>query len=264
MKAEDELVEMGVPIKTRHKEVAPNQFEFCSVFEEAGHAVDHNILTMEVMKETFDQDGFTCLFHEKPFSNVNGSGKHINWSINYYLDGKRRNLFKPDDFNDDLFLLFTLIKLKAVFNNQKLYLSSVCVPGNELRLGGHEAPPRIMSAFLGDSVTAMVNKLPEKERMNLKEKLHFLVCNIKQEDTDRNRTSPYAFTSNRFEFRAAGSTQNCLFPSVVIFSTMAEEIKKATSEIRKGVSVQDLIKKLVDETCAIRFEGDGYSKDWVK
>jgi glutamine synthetase len=176
---------------------------------------------MEVMKEAFDREDFTALFHEKPFDEVNGSGKHINWSVNYYLNGKRKNLFKPGSVDEELFLLFTLLKLKAILSNQKLYLSSVCVPGNELRLGGHEAPPRIMSAFLGDSVTAMINKLPEKQRLNLKEKLNFLVSNILQEDTDRNRTSPYAFTSNRFEFRAAGSTQNCLFPSIVIFSTMA-------------------------------------------
>ena len=128
--AEEELFEMGVPVKTRHKEVAPNQFEFCSLFEDAGNAIDHNILKLEVLKEVCDKYGYVPLYHEKPFSKINGSGKHVNWSLNYLFGNKMRNLFSPDSSSDELFLLFTLIKLKAVLNNQKLYLSSVSCPGN--------------------------------------------------------------------------------------------------------------------------------------
>lgn len=207
----------------------------------------------------------TPLFHEKPFSAINGSGKHINWSLNYASgSSKITNLFSPESSSENLFLLFTLIKLKAVLNNQKLYLSSVCVPGNELRLGGHEAPPRIISAFLGHHVTNMIEKLPQVIRLNLQEKIPNLVANIPQEDTDRNRTSPYAYTSNRFEFRAVGSTQNVLFPTTVILTTIAKEISEAHKLLRDGMNVEDLISKLVEETAEIRFEKDGYSKEWVE
>ena len=184
----------------------------------------------------------------------------MNWSIWFYdQNNKKRNLFTPKDHDDDTFLLVTLATLKALLNHQKLYLASVCVPGNELRLGGHEAPPRIISAFVGDFVNSMIESLPEVQRGNLREKVNHLLTDVKQANTDRNRTSPYAFASNRFEYRAAGSTQNCYFPMTVILSTVGNELNIVANRLDKGESIKEVIASLVKETAAIRFEGNGYS-----
>lgn len=217
-----------MPCKTRHKEVAANQFEFCPLFEDAGKAIDHNMILMEILKERFADHGLVALFHEKPFIRHNGSGKHCNWSLNYVgEDGFLYNLFgnPKKEEGKKLFRLFILIQLLAIYNHSKLYLSAVGVCGNELRLGGHEAPPRIISVFLGDTVSAIVDGVPTKQRGNLKDELPNLPYDLLQEDTDRNRTSPYAYTGNKFEFRAVGSSQNVCFPMAVIAASMADAIK---------------------------------------
>ena len=170
--AEKELLEIGVPCKTRHKEVAPNQFEFCPLYEDTGKAIDHNMMLMEVLKEAFQERGLEVLLHEKPFANMNGSGKHCNWSLNYIDEnGDVQNLFKIPKRKEDvlLFRLFVLIQLKAILNHSKLYLATVGVPGNELRLGGHEAPPRIISAFLGSTVSEVLDNEDVHKRLNLKD-----------------------------------------------------------------------------------------------
>ena len=165
-------MEIGVPCKTRHKEVAPNQFEFCPLYEDTGKAIDHNMMLMEVLKEAFQERGLEVLLHEKPFANMNGSGKHCNWSLNYIDEnGDVQNLFKIPKRKEDilLFRLFVLIQLKAILNHSKLYLTTVGVPGNELRLGGHEAPPRIISAFLGSTVSEVLDNEEVHKRLNLKD-----------------------------------------------------------------------------------------------
>ena len=168
---EDELLELGVPVKTRHNEVSINQFEFCPLFLEAGKSIDQNMITMEILKESFNRRGLEVLLHEKPFLNMNGSGKHHNWSLNYIdQKGKIVNLFKVPKPDEDptLFKLFVLINLAAIANNSKLYLGSIAVNGNELRLGGHEAPPRIISVFLGSAVSNVIDNKKALDLLNLK------------------------------------------------------------------------------------------------
>ena len=161
--------------------MANNQFEFCPVFTEASRAIDQNIMMMKILEEACDRKGFVPLWHEKPFGKINGSGKHINWSINYFNEkGEIRNLFKPHAYKDELFVLFVLLNLKAILNNQQLYLSSVCSPGNEFRLGGHEAPPRIISSFIGENVKNMIEKLPESMDENLRDIIEHLITDLKQ------------------------------------------------------------------------------------
>lgn len=174
-----------------------------------------------------------------------------------------KNLFKPKGHNDQLFLLFALLNIKAILNNQELFLASVAVPGNELRLGGHEAPPRIISAFVGATVKNMIENLPPVQRENLRNIVGHLITDVHQSNTDRNRTSPYAFTANRFEFRAVGSSQNGFFPLTVILTTMAAEIEKANDRLQAGESLETLIKNLAEETASVRFNGNGYSQEWV-
>ena len=261
--AEDELLEIGVPIKTRHKEVAPNQYEMCAVFEDASRCIDQNMIKMKILEEACDRHDLVPLWHEKPFGHLNGSGKHMNWSLEFYTsDNVRRNLFIPKSYDDQTFILTTLITLKALLNHQKLYLASVAVPGNEIRLGGHEAPPRIISAFVGKFVTSMIEKLPEVHKGNLREKVQHLLTDVEQANTDRNRTSPYGFATNRFEYRAVGSSQNCYFPMTIILTTIGHEMVKAEKILKSGTSVEDLISQLVEETASIRFEGDGYAPEW--
>jgi glutamine synthetase len=167
-------LELGVPVKTRHNEVALNQFEFCPLFLEAGKSIDQNMILMEVLKEAFARRGFEVLLHEKPFLNMNGSGKHHNWSLNYInKEGNIVNLFKVPKVDQDptLFKLFVLINLAAIANNSKLYMGAIGTNGNELRLGGHEAPPRIISVFLGSAVSNVIDNKKSADLLNLKESL---------------------------------------------------------------------------------------------
>lgn len=171
---EDELLELGVPVKTRHNEVSLNQFEFCPLFLEAGKTIDQNMILMEVLKEAFARRGYEVLLHEKPFLNMNGSGKHHNWSLNYVnKEGKIVNLFKVPKLGEDktLFQLFVLINLAAIANNSKLYMGAIATNGNEMRLGGHEAPPRIISVFLGSAVSNIIDNKEAENLLNFKESL---------------------------------------------------------------------------------------------
>jgi glutamine synthetase len=234
---EDELLELGVPVKTRHNEVAINQFEFCPLFLEAGKTIDQNMMLMEILKEAFARRGYEVLLHEKPFLNMNGSGKHHNWSLNYVdKDGKIVNLFKIPKAGQDptLFKLFVLINLAAVANNNKLYMGAIGTNGNELRLGGHEAPPRIISVFCGSAVSDVIDNKDPAKLLNLKETLPNVTYDLYQEDTDRNRTSPYAYTGNKFEVRAAGSSQNPSFIMATIAATIASEVNKVKARLDNG------------------------------
>ena len=260
-----EFLEIGIPCKTRHKEVAPNQFELAPLFEEAGKTTDHNMILMEILKERFEDNGLVALFHEKPFANMNGSGKHHNWSLNYIDNaGKLVDLFSVprDPKKIDLFRLMILIQLKAIKDHTKLYLSSVASCGNEKRLGGHEAPPRILSVFLGEAVSKIIDGCELDERHNLREDIPNMTYDLLQEDTDRNRTSPYAFVGNKFEYRAVGSSQNPSFPMAVIAATLAKVMDSVITDMNNGVSLEAILKKLTEETRNVRFDGNGYSPDW--
>lgn len=265
---ERELFEIGVPVKTRHKEVAINQFEFCPLFEDACKAIDHNMIMMEILREAFDRHGLVALFHEKPFNHLNGSGKHCNWSLNYIDEkGKPINIFKVPkqgtEKQKNLFKMFVLLNMQAIVDYGKLYMSSISTHANELRLGGHEAPPRIISSFLGDAVTQILDDTSFNEVQNLKEKAGTRF-DVLQEDTDRNRTSPYAFAGNKFEFRAVGSSQNTSFPMAVIAATITKEIDNVLAKLDKGDSIEKVISELTETSRAARFEGNGYSQEWVE
>jgi glutamine synthetase len=265
---ERELFEIGVPVKTRHKEVAINQFEFCPLFEDVCKAIDHNMIMMEILREAFDRHGYTALFHEKPFHHMNGSGKHCNWSLNYIDEkGKPVNVFRvPKNGTEkqkNLFKMFTLLNIQALVDYGKLYMAAISTPANELRLGGHEAPPRIISTFLGDAVTTILDDKVFQEGANLKDKVGTRF-DVHQEDTDRNRTSPYAFAGNKFEFRAVGSSQNTSFPMAVIAATIAREIDFVLEKLEKGSTIEKVIAELTESSRPARFEGNGYSKEWVE
>jgi len=196
---------------------------------------------------------------------MNGSGKHHNWSLNYVdKEGKIVNLFKVPKIDQDatLFKLFVLINLAAIANNSKLYMGSIGTTGNELRLGGHEAPPRIISVFLGSAVSNVIDNKVAAELLNLKESLPNVAYDLYQEDTDRNRTSPYAYTGNKFEFRAAGSSQNPSFIMSTIAATIANEVTKVSARLDNGETIENIITDLHTRTQAIRFDGNGYSAEW--
>ena len=240
-------MEIGIPFKTKHNEVAINQFELSAIFCEAGKAIDQNLMAMGIIREVFDKNGYTALLHEKPFIEINGSGKHANWSLGYVDDdGKVKNLFSVPSKEEDklLFQLFVLITLTALKKHNSLYFGSVAPPGNEVRLGGHEAPPRIISAFLGEAVNAIIDEVPLKPRKNLRTVLPFLEDDIYQEDSDRNRTSAFPYTGHKFEFRALGSSQNPAWPMAIICATLAKEMMVVEEKLKKGVSLKEIINEL--------------------
>jgi glutamine synthetase len=269
---EKEFLEVGIALKTKHNEVALNQFEYAAVYCDAGKAIDQNLIAMQILKEAFNKGEYQVLFHEKPFLELNGSGKHANWSLGYVdKDGKVKNLFSPPSSEDEkkyeeekqLFRLFILITLAALKNHSALFFSSVAPPGNEIRLGGHEAPPRIISAYLGRTVGDIIDGKVPAPPENLKKYMPFLLQDVYQEDTDRNRTSSFPYAGHRFEFRALGSSQNAAWPMAVISATLASEMKKVIAQLEQGVAVEDIISKLRDETEPVRFDGDGYSHEWA-
>lgn len=264
---EQEMLAIGIPLKAKHNEVAINQFEFACIYQEAGHAIDRNLFVMEILKEAFARKGYTVLLHEKPFGELNGSGKHANYSINYNTkDGKLKNLYSiPKEEGQDmkLFKLFVLLTLSAIKRNNELYFAAIAVPGNEIRLGGHEAPPRIISAYLGQTIDALLEGRPLEERKNLKDSIWSLTQDLYQEDTDRNRTSPFAYTGHKFEFRALGSTQNPAYPMSVIAATIANECKLAVEKMKNGMTLDQLLVDLKEYSKEARFEGNGYSKEWA-
>ena len=274
---EIEALKLGIPVKTRHNEVAPNQFELAPIFEECNLANDHNLLIMSLMRKVSRRHGFRVLLHEKPFKGVNGSGKHNNWSL---CTDTGINLFSPAKTAEGnmLFLTFIVNVLMMVYKNQDLLRASIVSAGNSHRLGANEAPPAILSIFLGrhlshmlDEVVARLNdaELTPDEKKALQLGIGRIPA-ILQDNTDRNRTSPFAFTGNRFEFRAAGSSANCAASMIVINAAMAHQLNEFKTQIDKlvngGMEQEEALYKVLKETIIasqnIRFEGDGYSEEW--
>ncbi|WP_027449514.1 glutamine synthetase III family protein [Xylanibacter brevis] len=276
---EIQSLELAIPVKTRHNEVAPNQFELAPIFEECNLAVDHNMLLMSLMKKVARKHGFRVLLHEKPFDGINGSGKHNNWSLSadngvlLHAPGKT-----PEE--NLRFVTFIVETLMAVYKHNGLLKASIMSATNAHRLGGNEAPPAIISSFLGTQLTELLNHIETSETnelFNLKGK-QGMVIDIPQipdlivDNTDRNRTSPFAFTGNRFEFRAPGSSVNCASAMIALNAAMAEALisfkERVDAKIAKGEDkIQALLEVLKDDvkTCKpVRFDGNGYSEEWVK
>lgn len=276
---EREAYILGIPLKTRHNEVAPNQFEVAPIFEEANLANDHNQLVMDIMKRVARKHKFRVLFHEKPFKGINGSGKHSNWSL---TANTGVNLFSPgkNPKTNMQFLTFLLNVMKAVYKHQDILLASILTAGNMHRLGVHEAPPAIISIFLGDELNRVLAELEESvpdAKMTPAEKTSVKlnigkIPEILLDNTDRNRTSPFAFTGNRFEFRAVGSSANCASAFIVINTIMAEQLREFRMEVEalveKGVkrdeAILQILKQYIKDTKDICFDGNGYSQEWVE
>ena len=276
---EIEAYRLGIPVKTRHNEVAPNQFEVAPIFEETNLANDHNQLVMDVMKRVARKHKFRVLFHEKPFKGINGSGKHNNWSLS---TNTGVNLLSPgkNPKSNLQFLTFLVNVLKAVHDNQDILLGSIMSAGNSHRLGANEAPPSIISVFLGSQISAMLDELetrvPDK-KMTPDEKTALKldigkIPEILLDNTDRNRTSPFAFTGNRFEFRAVGSSANCASAMIALNTAVANQLKVFKTEVdslidkgvKKDEAIFQVIKEYITQSKNIRFDGDGYSQEWVK
>ncbi|MDR0765532.1 MAG: glutamine synthetase III [Odoribacteraceae bacterium] len=274
---EHECHRLGIPVKTRHNEVAPNQFECAPVFEEVNLAVDHNQLLMSTMKKVARRHDFRVLLHEKPYKGINGSGKHNNWSM---MTDTGVNLLSPGKKpkTNLQFLVFLVSTIKAVHEHSDLIKASIVSRGNEERLGGDEAPPVIMSVFLGEYLTNLLDELERKvsdKKMSADEKTELKlnvgkIPEIMLDNTDRNRTSPFAFTGNRFEFRAVGSSANCGAPMIVLNTAVADQLARfkrdADALINKGVKKDEAIFKVlrryITESKPVRFEKNGYSSEW--
>ncbi len=275
---EIEAYKLGIPVKTRHNEVAPNQYECAPVYEEANLAADHNQLLMTVMKKVAARHGFRVLFHEKPYKGINGSGKHCNWSM---ITDTGVNLLSPGKTpkNNLLFITFLVNIVKSVFENQDLLRASIVSLGNETRLGADEAPPSIMSVFLGSQMNSIlddiVNRVTEQKMSpDLKAELKLDVGKIPEllpDNTDRNRTSPFAFTGNRFEFRAVGSSANVAAPMIVLNTIVADQLKEfkttvdkviTSRNIKKDEAVFQVLKEYIIKSRNVLFDGDGYSSAW--
>jgi glutamine synthetase len=279
MDLENEAYKLGIPVKTRHNEVAPNQFEVAPIFEECNLANDHNLMIMDLMQKVARKHGFRALLHEKPFAGINGSGKHNNWSLStntgviLYAPGKnpKGNL---------QFLTFVVNTIYAVYKHQDLLRASIMNANNSHRLGANEAPPAIISAFLGTEVNKMLDLIEQsvsEKKMSPEEKTSLKldigrIPEILLDNTDRNRTSPFAFTGNRFEFRAVGSSANCASGMIALNSAVAEQLIEFKKEvdvlIEKGVkkdeAIFQVLKKYIGLCKAVRFDGNGYSQEWVE
>ena len=277
---ETESMLLGIPVKTRHNEVAPNQFELAPIYEEANLAVDHNSLVMDVMQKVADRHNFKVLFHEKPFAGVNGSGKHNNWSLS---TDNGINLLAPGKtpMSNLQFLTFFINTIKAVHDNEELLRACIASATNDHRLGANEAPPAIMSVFIGAQLTKVLHelegvtkgKLSPEEKTDLKLNVVGKIPEILLDNTDRNRTSPFAFTGNKFEFRAVGSTANCANPMTVLNSIVARQLIDFKSEVDSLISKKDLkkdeaifnvLREYIKTSRNILFEGNGYGGDWEK
>ncbi|RCS28009.1 glutamine synthetase type III [Polaribacter sp. WD7] len=277
---EQECMLLGIPVKTRHNEVAPNQFEVAPIFEEANLAVDHNSLLMDVMQKISRRHKFKVLFHEKPFKDINGSGKHNNWSL---TSDKGTNLLSPGKtpMKNLQFLTFFVNTIKAVHNNEELLRASVATASNNHRLGTNEAPPAIISVFIGSQLSAVLDelenvtkgKLSPKEKTDLKLNIIGKIPEILLDNTDRNRTSPFAFTGNKFEFRAVGASTNCAIPMTVLNTIVAKQLKEFKKEVdalidkkglKKDEAVFNILREYIKDSKPIRFEGDGYGEVWEK
>ncbi len=278
---EIEALKLGIPVRTRHNEVAPAQFEVAPTFEEANLACDHNALLMDLMNKVATKHKFKVLFHEKPFAGINGSGKHNNWAL---ATDNGINLLGPSSKPKEnlRFLTFFVNVLKAVHDNADLLRASIASAGNEHRLGANEAPPAIVSAFLGSTMSQVLDDLENMKDIedialekgdNVYLKLGInKIPSLILDNTDRNRTSPFAFTGNKFEFRAVGSSANSAAPMTVLNTIVANQLiafrKETEAVLEKGVkkelAIMEILKKYVKESKKIRFEGNGYSDDWVK
>ena len=269
---DEELWKLGIPAKTKHNEVAPCQHELAPIFDTTNVAIDHNLLTMEMMKKLAPKYGLVCLQHEKPFEGVNGSGKHNNWSL---ATDTGVNLFKPGEtpYENAQFLLFLCAAVQAVDNYQDLLRLSVATAGNDNRLGANEAPPAVISIFLGDELTAVLDAIETDtpysgtEKTVLKLGVHVLP-KFTRDTTDRNRTSPFAFTGNKFEFRMVGSSDSIACANIMLNAAMAETLKEFADRL-EGVSdfesaLHDLIKEAIKAHKRIIFNGNGYDDAWIK
>lgn len=270
---------LGIPVTTRHNEVAPNQFECAPMFEEVNIANDHNLLLMDVMKKIADKHNFAVLLHEKPFAGINGSGKHNNWSLG---TNTGVNLLQPgkNPKSNMQFLTFFVNTIKAIYDNADLLRASIASASNDHRLGANEAPPAIISVFIGSQLTKMLDDLEKNIKAGKmtpedKTELKLNIGKIPQlllDNTDRNRTSPFAFTGNKFEFRAVGSTANCAQAMTVLNTIVAQQLidfkKNVDGQIAQGEKKDEAILRelqvLIKESKKIRFEGNGYGEEWVK
>lgn len=273
-----ESIKLGIPVKTRHNEVAPNQFEFAPVFEEVNLANDHNSLFMDLIEKIARKHHFRALFHEKPFAGINGSGKHNNWSLS---TNTGINLLSPGKTpkSNLQFLTFFINTIKAVGRYPDLLRASIASAGNDHRLGANEAPPAIISIFIGSQLTSVLNelenvtdgKLSPEEKTELKLNVVGKIPEILLDNTDRNRTSPFAFTGNKFEFRAVGSQSNSAGPMTVLNTIVAQQLKDFKIEVdtlidkglKKDDAIFNVLRDYIKSSRHILFEGDGYSEDWV-
>jgi len=274
---ETECMYLGIPVKTRHNEVAPNQFELAPVFEETNLAVDHNSLLMDVMEKIAKRHQFKLLLHEKPFAGINGSGKHNNWSL---ATNTGVNLLSPGKtpMSNLQFLTFFINTIKAVHDNEALLRAGIASASNDHRLGANEAPPAIISVFIGSQLTAVLNelknvskgKLSPEEKTDLKLNVVGKIPDVLLDNTDRNRTSPFAFTGNKFEFRAVGSQANCANPMTILNTIVAKQLQDFKIEVdaliakglKKDEAIFNVLREYIKALERILFEGNGYSKEW--
>jgi glutamine synthetase len=276
---EAEAYKLGIPLRTRHNEVAPSQFECAPIFEEVNLAVDHNTLLMDVMTRVAKRHKLKVLLHEKPFAGINGSGKHNNWSM---ATDTGVNLLSPGKTpkTNLMFLTFFVNTIKAVHDYSDLLRAAIGSAGNDFRLGANEAPPAIISVFVGQYLSKVLSeiegrvgsKFDEQDEAILKLDLHRSIPELMLDNTDRNRTSPFAFTGNKFEFRAVGSSANCANPMTVVNTIMAETLKNFKKEVdgliekgeKREVALMHVVQKSIVDSKKILFEGDGYSEEWAK
>jgi glutamine synthetase len=275
---EQECMLLGIPVKTRHNEVAPNQFELAPIFEETNLAVDHNSLLMDLMQKVAERHYFKVLFHEKPFKGVNGSGKHNNWSL---ATDTGINLLSPGKtpMSNLQFLSFFINTIKAVNDNETLLRAAIATASNDHRLGANEAPPAIISVFIGEQLTKVLKnletvsdgKLSPEEKTDLKLNVVGKIPDVLLDNTDRNRTSPFAFTGNKFEFRAVGSSANCANAMTTLNAIVAKQLKDfkvsvdaliESKKLKKDEAIFNVLREYIKESKAILFEGDGYSEEW--
>ena len=270
---DEELWKLGVPAKTKHNEVAPAQHELAPVYDTANIAVDHNQLTMEMMKLVADRHGLACLLHEKPFEGINGSGKHNNWSL---ITNTGANLLYPGrtPAENTKFLVFLMAVIKAVDEYADLLRVSVATAGNDHRLGANEAPPAIVSVFLGDELTAVLKSIENDEYFGKQEKVAMqmgtsVIPQFFKDTTDRNRTSPFAFTGNKFEFRMPGSSLSVSGPNVVLNTAVAQALREFYDELKDAApdgmdaAVHELVKRAIKKHKKVIFNGNGYTDEWV-
>lgn len=280
MDLEMECMLLGIPVKTRHNEVAPNQFELAPIYDEANLAVDHNSLLMDVMHKVAERHNFRVLFHEKPFAGVNGSGKHNNWSLS---TDTGINLLGPGKtpMSNLQFLTFFINTIKAVNDNEELLRAAIASASNDHRLGANEAPPAIMSVFIGEQLTRVLSelenvtngKLSPEEKTELKLNVVGKIPDVLLDNTDRNRTSSFAFTGNKFEFRAVGSMANCANPMTVLNTIVAKQLRDfkvevdkliRKKEMKKDDAIFNVLRDYIKKSKNILFEGNGYGEAWEK